>query len=132
MALRFIELYTPHSRSYPQTFISSPSDLTTDEPTNEASQQSARTISIVANVSLFIIYREAFLDCPPNAELVGSSLWFTVNGDVQCSRPVAVNCSNLSQEIALHCVDDRLQGILGLSVEPVSYAHEKPEKRAAK
>jgi hypothetical protein len=72
-----------------------------------------------------------FLDCAPNAELVGSSLWFTDNGDVQCSRLVAVNRSKLNQEIALHRVDDYLQGTLGLSVESVSYAHRKPEERAA-
>jgi hypothetical protein len=46
MALRFIELYTPQSRSYLQTFISSPSELTTtDEPINEAGQQSAHSSS---------------------------------------------------------------------------------------
>jgi hypothetical protein len=81
--------------------------------------------------SSFIEKYVAFLDCPPNAELDRSSLWFTDNGDVQCSRLVAVNRSKLSQEIALHCVDDYLQGTLGLSVESVSYTHEKPEERVA-
>lgn len=39
------KIYTPHSRSYPQTSISSPSEMTTDELTSEAGQQSAHSLS---------------------------------------------------------------------------------------
>lgn len=59
---RFIHTYTSNSRSYPQTSISSPSEISTDEPTSklEAGQQPACSSGLLQDLTKELQNRPPF------------------------------------------------------------------------